>query len=169
MPIEAIRLYGNLPTATRNPRILWYVRRCTKPQPFAGMASTNASLGLVHSMAHKIGGEFGVTHGLSNAILLPYIIAYNRKSSNKYAYAEKMLGIENISDEIQRLNKEMDIPLTFKDCTEVDFSEEKFLSVLERMSAHAFEDPCTLTNPGKPTVADVKMIFEAAYYGKAIE
>ncbi|MGB4406858.1 MAG: iron-containing alcohol dehydrogenase [Sphaerochaeta sp.] len=135
----------------------------------AATSFTNASLGLVHSMAHKIGGEFGVTHGLSNAILLPYVIAYNRKSSEKYAYAEKMLGIKNISEEIQRLNREMDIPLTLKECTEVDFSEEKFLSVLDRMSQHAFEDSCTLTNPGTPTVADIRMIFEAAYYGKEIE
>jgi alcohol dehydrogenase class IV len=37
------------------------------------------------------------------------------------------------------------------------------------MSAHAFEDPCTLTNPGTPTASDIKMIFEAAYYGKAIK
>ncbi|MBI9095827.1 MAG: iron-containing alcohol dehydrogenase [Sphaerochaeta sp.] len=168
--IEAIKLVlENLPTAYKEPKNLVSREKMHEASALAGMAFTNASLGLVHSMAHKIGGEFGVTHGLSNAILLPYVISYNRKSTDKYAYAEKMLGIKNISDEIQRLNREMDIPLTFKDCTEVDFAEEKFLSVLDRMSQHAYEDPCTLTNPGTPNVADIKMIFEAAYYGKDIK
>ena len=46
---------------------------------------------------------------------------------------------------------------------------EKFEAVLDRMSQHAFEDPCTLTNPGTPTVADVKMIYKAAFYGTPIE
>ena len=132
------------------------------------MAFTNASLGLVHSMAHKIGGEFGVTHGLANAILLPYVIAYNRRFTDKYTYAENLLGIKDLSEAIQEMNKKMDIPCCFKDCTEVDFNEAKFKEVLARMSQHAFEDPCTLTNPGKPTAADVQMLFEAAYYGKAV-
>jgi len=135
----------------------------------AGMAFTNASLGLVHSLAHKIGGEFGVTHGLANAILLPYIVDYNRKSTKKYAEVEKVLGIGDIAEEIRKLNKKLGIPATFKDCTEVDFNEAKFTEVLDRMSANAFADPCTLTNPGKPTVADVKAIYTAAYYGKSMK
>ena len=129
----------------------------------AGMAFTNASLGLVHSLAHKIGGEFGVTHGLANAILLPYIIDFNRKFSDKYDLAEKRLGVKDIAETVRKLNKKLNIPLTFKDCTEVDFSEDKFKKVLDRMSKNAHGDPCTLTNPGKPTVADVKMIYESAY------
>jgi alcohol dehydrogenase class IV len=119
-------------------------------------------------MAHKIGGEFGVTHGLANAILLPYVIAFNRNHTDKYAYAEHMLGIPDLAKAVSALNKNMDIPCCFKDCTEVDFAEDKFLAVLDRMSRHAFEDPCTLTNPGTPTPDDVKMLFEAAYYGKTI-
>ena len=55
----------------------------------AGMAFTNASLGIVHSMAHKIGGIFHLTHGEANAIMLPYIIDYNRKSTDKYDKIEK--------------------------------------------------------------------------------
>ena len=133
----------------------------------AGMAFTNASLGLVHSLAHKIGGEFGVTHGLANAILLPYIIDFNRQFSTKYAMVEKALGLRDLADAIRTLNARLGIPATFKDCDEVDFNEVKFKAVLDRMSANALADPCTLTNPGKPTVADVKAIYLAAYYGKA--
>ena len=62
----------------------------------------------------------------------------------------------------------MGIPTCFKDCKEVDFSEKKFKEVIDRMSKHAFEDPCTLTNPGDPCIADVKMIYTAAYYGTDI-
>ena len=58
----------------------------------AGMAFTNASLGLVHSLAHKIGGEFGVTHGLANAILMPYIITFNRQFTDKYDRVENYWG-----------------------------------------------------------------------------
>lgn len=133
----------------------------------AGMAFTNASLGLVHSLAHKIGGEFGVTHGLANAILLPYIIDFNRKYSGKYARLEQELGIKDIAASIRELNRKLGIPATFQDCHEVDFNEEKFLKVLDRMSTNAHGDPCTLTNPGAPTPEDVKAIYEAAYYGQS--
>lgn len=132
----------------------------------AGMAFTNASLGLVHSLAHKIGGEFGVTHGLSNAILLPYIIDFNRQHTTKYQLAESILGIDNLAQTVRELNKALNIPSCFKDCDEVDFSEEKFIRVLERMSERAYGDPCTLTNPGKPTVEDVKNLYRKSYYGE---
>ena len=135
----------------------------------AGMAFTNASLGLVHSLAHKIGGEFGVTHGLANAIMLPYIIDFNRKSSDKYSMVEKALGIGDLAQSIRDMNASLGIPASFKDCDEVDFNEVKFLEVLDRMSVNAHGDPCTLTNPGSPTVADVKAIYEASYYGRSMK
>ena len=134
-------------------------------QYVAGMAFSNVSLGLIHSLAHKIGGEFGVTHGLANAILMPYIIEYNKQSTDKYAEVERYLGLESIENELRALNAKLDIPLTFKEITEVDITEEAFLTVLDRMSQNAFDDPCTLTNPGTPTVEDVKAIYRRAYFG----
>ncbi|MCW8994188.1 MAG: iron-containing alcohol dehydrogenase, partial [Psychromonas sp.] len=127
---------------------------------------SNVSLGLVHSLAHKIGGEFGITHGLANAILLPYIIEYNKLSTSKYAEIEKYLDIASIEDELRKLNAQLAIPLTFKEVDEVEINEAAYLDVLERMSENAFNDPCTLTNPGKPTVAAVKEIYRKAFYGK---
>ncbi|NLI89319.1 MAG: iron-containing alcohol dehydrogenase [Epulopiscium sp.] len=132
----------------------------------SGMAFTNSSLGLVHSLAHKIGGEFDMTHGLANAVLLPYIIDYNRKATDKYDMIEKQLGIDNLADFVRDLNTKVGIPNTLKEVTEVDMSEAKFLEVLDRMSQNAFEDPCTLTNPRKSSPADVKELYTAAYYGK---
>lgn len=131
----------------------------------AGMAFTNASLGLVHSLAHKIGGEFGVTHGLANAILLPYVIEFNRQYTNKYELAERILGVNDLAQTVRELNKSLNIPSCFKQCDEVDFSEEKFTAVVARMSENAFADPCTLTNPGTPTVDDVRELYRKSYYG----
>ena len=166
--IEAIRLVlGNLKSAFHEPENAEARYNMHNASALAGMAFTNASLGLVHSLAHKIGGEFGVTHGLANAILLPYIIRFNRQFSDKYSQVEKLLGIDDLPSAIEALNKELNIPCCFAQCDEVEFAESKFLDVLDRMSQNAHADPCTWTNPGKPTVSDVKELYEAAYYGTA--
>ena len=168
--IEAIRLvFEHLATAYEKPDDKAARAHMHNASALAGMAFTNASLGLVHSLAHKIGGEFGVTHGLANAILLPYIIDFNRRSSDKYALVEKLLGIADLAQAVRDLNRRLGIPATFKACDEVDFNEAKFKAVLERMSANAHADPCTLTNPGQPTVADVQRIYVAAYYGESLK
>lgn len=165
--LKAIQLViENLPTAYADGNNMEARFNMHNASALAGMAFTNASLGLIHSLAHKIGGEFGVTHGLSNAILLPYIIDFNRPFTDKYALVEKTLEIDDLADEVRRLNKILNIPSTFSACDEVDFNEDKFKAVLERMSVNAHADPCTLTNPGNPTPADVKRIYQAAYYGK---
>lgn len=168
--IQAIKMVlENLPAAYEDGDNLVARLAMHEASALAGMAFTNASLGLVHSMAHKIGGEFGVTHGLANAILLPYVIAYNRQFTDKYAYVEKILGLEDLGAAIGELNKKLGIPASFQACDEVDFSQQKFLAVLDRMSENAYRDPCTLTNPGSPTANDVKALFEAAYYGKTLQ
>jgi len=165
--LEAITLVAEwLPKAYKNGNDMEARYHMHNASTLAGMAFTNASLGLVHSLAHKIGGEFGVTHGLANAILMPWIIEFNKKSTDKYVLAEKALKVENLENEIRRLNKVLDIPSSFASCNEVDFSEEKFKAVLDRMSENAYNDPCTLTNPGAPSIADVKAIYQAAYYGE---
>lgn len=164
--VEAIKLVlENLEKAFTTPTDKTARFNMHNASALAGMAFTNASLGLVHSMAHKIGGEFGVTHGLANAIMLPYIIDFNRQFTDKYAYVERVLGIKDLAQAIRDLNRKLAIPSTFKDCDEVDFDETKFKKVLNRMSENAFADPCTLTNPGTPSVTDVKALYTAAYYG----
>jgi len=168
--MEAIKLVlANLETACKNGDDMDARYNMHNASSLAGMAFTNASLGLVHSLAHKIGGEFGVTHGLANAIMLPYINDFNRKSSDKYDMVEKNIGVKDLAEEIRGLNKTLGIPATFQDCDEVDFNEDKFKEVLDRMSKNAHGDPCTLTNLGAPTVADVKAIYEASYYGRSMK
>ncbi|WP_428242388.1 iron-containing alcohol dehydrogenase [Gynuella sp.] len=165
--VEAIRLvFANIETAYKEPHNKAARFNMHNASALAGMAFTNASLGLVHSLAHKIGGEFGVTHGLANAILLPYIIRFNRQFTQKYEQLERLLDIDNIAQEVSTLNSKLNIPNCFRECSEVKFDESLFRDVLQHMSENAHADPCTLTNPGKPSVEDVKAIYMAAFYGQ---
>jgi len=134
----------------------------------AGMAFSNVSLGLAHSLAHKIGGEFGITHGLANAILLPHIVKYNKQFTDKYQEIEQYMGFDCLEDELRKLNAKLGIPLTLKAVTEVEIKEEEYMKVLDRMSQHAFDDPCTLTNPGTPSVEDIKEIYSNAYFQETL-
>ena len=153
----------------------------------AGMAFTNAFLGINHSIAHKMGGEFHVPHGRANAILLPYVIKYNAqrpskftsfpkyetfKADVKYADIANRLGlpadtveqgVQSLMDAIKKLAKQMDMPLTFK---EAGVPEEEFLARLDRIAENAFEDQCTTANPRLPLVAELKEILREAYYGE---
>ncbi|EHD19556.1 MULTISPECIES: iron-containing alcohol dehydrogenase [Brenneria] len=165
--LEAIRLvFENLETAYLSPDNMQARYHMHNASALAGIAFTNASLGIIHSLAHKIGGEFGVTHGLANAIMLPYVIQFNRHWTSKYQQIEKRFGIINLAEAIRDLNHRLNIPDTFRECDEVDFSEEKFTKVLDRMSQNALDDPCTLTNPGNPKVEDMKELYTVSYYGK---
>ncbi|ATA26076.1 hypothetical protein BIY26_12750 [Brenneria goodwinii] len=165
--LEAIRLvFENLETAYLSPDNMQARYHMHNASALAGIAFTNASLGIIHSLAHKIGGEFGVTHGLANAIMLPYVIQFNRHWTNKYQQIEKRFGIINLPEAIRDLNHRLNIPDTFRECDEVDFSEDKFMKVLDRMSQNALDDPCTLTNPGDPKVEDMKELYTVSYYGK---
>src|SRR6056297_1629540 len=134
----------------------------------AGMAFSNSSLGIIHSLAHKIGGELHITHGLANAILLPYVIEYNYEAAkDKFTYIEDFLGIDSLADAISDLNEEVGIPSSFKDIDWLDYDDQDFEEILDRMSKNALEDPCSLTNPEEPTVEDMKEIYKKAYYNKS--
>ncbi len=153
----------------------------------AGMAFTNAFLGLNHSMAHKLGGEFHVPHGRANAILLPYVIKYNASLPSKFAafpkyesykadkrYAEiaEMVGaagadtaqsVDNLVQSIKKMNESLNIPLSLKD---YGISEEEFLNKVDMLSKLAHEDQCTGTNPRYPLINEIKEIYLNCYYGK---
>lgn len=164
--VEAIRLvFTYLEIAWRSPDDLNARMHMHNASALAGIAFTNASLGLVHSMAHKIGGEFGITHGLANAIMLPYIIQYNAKFTKKYRQLEAALGIKNLIEAINALNQRLGVPKTLSQCGEVEINEITFVNVLDRMSHHAVDDPFTLTNPNYPSVQDVKGLYTKAFYG----
>ena len=153
----------------------------------AGMAFTNAFLGINHSLAHKLGGEFGIAHGRANAILLPYVIRYNSTkptkfvsfpkyeyfiADNKYANISRKMGWKAYGDEegvnsliehVINLRNELEVPSSIKDC---GIPEEEFMSKLDLVAERAFEDQCTTTNPRLPLIEELKQILIDAYYGK---
>ena len=155
----------------------------------AGMAFTNAFLGVNHSLAHKIGAEFHLAHGRINAILLPYVIRYNSQmptkfvSFPKYEYfiADKKYadlarrmnfpaftneeGVWSLIHEIQKLNEDLEIEKSFK---EAGVDEQEFLSKVDMLADRAFEDQCTTANPRVPLVSELKQILIDSYYGNEI-
>ena len=153
----------------------------------AGMAFTNAFLGLNHSMAHKLGGDYHIPHGRANAILLPYVIKYNSLKPNKFvpfpkyerfmadeklAKAARFLGFGGRNDEesidnfiaaIRQLMKDMDMPLSIKD---EGIDEKVFMDNVETLAEKAHDDQCTGANPKYPLVKEIVEIYKQAYYGK---
>ena len=155
----------------------------------AGMAFTNAFLGINHSLAHKIGGEFHLPHGRINAILLPYVIKYNSQkptkfvsfpkyeyfiADQKYADISRRMnfpaytneeGVWSLINEIKKLNIDLGIPATFR---EAGIDEKEFLDKVDMLADRAFEDQCTTANPRLPLVSELKQILLDSYYGNNI-
>ncbi|MFT8315711.1 MAG: iron-containing alcohol dehydrogenase [Clostridium sp.] len=144
-------------------------------QCLAGMAFSNAILGIVHSMAHKSGKIFNVPHGRLNGIYLPLVIKFNaKKAGEAYADIAKRLGLKGeTTDElvqsliqlVKDLRASMNMPITLK---EYGISEENFKDNLDEISKAAVKDPCTGTNPREISAKEMKELFEAAYYGTAV-
>lgn len=152
----------------------------------AGMAFTNAFLGINHSLAHKIGAEFHLPHGRINAILLPYVIKYNAQQPTKFVsfpkyeyfiadqkYADisrKMNfpaytneeGVYSLIQEVKKLNEDLGIPRCFRDA---GINEQEFLSKVDMLAERSFEDQCTSANPRLPLVSELKEILLQSYYG----
>ena len=187
---KAVELvFKNLREAYNNGTNKYAREKMHNASTIAGMAFTNAFLGICHSLAHKLGAEFHLPHGRLNAILLPYVIKYNASKPTKFVsfpkyeyfiadqkYAEisrKMgfdastveEGVSSLIKEIQKLNKDLNIPASFK---EAGISEEEYLAKVDMLADRAFEDQCTTANPRLPLVAELKEILLDAYYGKEI-
>lgn len=123
-------------------------------QCLAGMAFSNALLGITHSMAHKTGAVFHIPHGCANAIFLPYVIQYNTKScGERYATIAKKLGlagenqdelVKSLIEMIREMNKTMNIPSNLK---EYGIAEEEFKENVKYISHNAVLDACTGSNP----------------------
>ena len=154
----------------------------------AGMAFTNAFLGINHSLAHKLGGQFHIAHGRANTILLPHVIRYNGETNpskfmafpkygkfvapERYQQIAQMLGlkastpeegVESLAKAVRELAKELNIPATIK---EMGIDEKEYLAEIKSLSYKAFEDQCTTANPRLPKVTELEEIYRKAYYGK---
>ena len=162
-------------------------------QCLAGMAFSNALLGIVHSMAHKTGAAFDdygahIIHGAANAMYLPKVIAFNAKNetaAKRYAeIADYMnLGGNSVEEkvalliaELRKMNDELNIPQCIKNYgadsypTENGFiPEEVFLKRLPDIAANAILDACTGSNPRIPTQEEMEKLFKCCYYDTEVD
>ncbi|EJT6474480.1 TPA: iron-containing alcohol dehydrogenase [Clostridium perfringens] len=145
-------------------------------QCLAGMAFSNALLGIVHSMAHKVGAVFHIPHGCANAIFLPYVIKYNRKAcEDRYANIARHIGLKGESereltdaliDLINKFNKELNIPSSMK---EYGIDENDFKANLKFIAHNAVLDPCTGSNPREIDDETMEKLYTCAYYGSDVD
>ena len=152
----------------------------------AGMAFTNAFLGINHSLAHKLGAEFHIPHGRANAIILPYVIKYNSSkptkfvsfpkyeyfiADEKYANLSRKMGwkaftneegVESLIWNVKELMNKLEMPKSLK---EAGIPEEEFMAKVDMLAERAFEDQCTTANPRLPLIEELKQILIDSYYG----
>ena len=131
----------------------------------AGLAFTNVSLGITHSIAHALGGLFKMPHGLANAILLPYVVQFNSQNERANAIYQELanhMQHPNLTQALFSLNKSVDIPFNLK--VRIP-NEVEFMSKLEQLLDLALSDGCTKTNPIFPSKTVLREIVLDAYNG----
>ena len=160
-------------------------------QCLAGMAFSNALLGIVHSMAHKTGAAYQgdhIIHGAANAMYLPKVIQFNAKNpeaAGRYAEIARFIGLTGSTTEelvaalvaeLRQMNRELNIPLGIKNygaggvLAETSIIDEKeFLEKLPEVAANAIGDACTGSNPRIPTQEEMEKLLTACYYDQEID
>ena len=160
-------------------------------QCLAGMAFSNALLGIVHSMAHKTGAAFEgghIIHGAANAMYLPKVIKYNSKdetAAKRYAYIADFLGlggdtteakIDNLIAMLRKMNDELNIPQCIKNYGEGGLPaeqgivpEDEFLAKLPEVAANAISDACTGSNPRQPSQEEMEKLLKCCYYDTEVD
>ena len=158
--------------------------RMHNAQCLAGMAFSNALLGIVHSMAHKTGAAFSgghIVHGCANAMYLPKVIRYNAKNpeaAERYAQIAKFLHLSgsnteelvtSLIEELKKMNKALEIPSCIKDYEGGIIDENEFMEKLPQVAELAIGDACTGTNPRIPTQEEMEKLLKACYYDLEID
>ncbi|AWK85735.1 bifunctional acetaldehyde-CoA/alcohol dehydrogenase [Azospirillum thermophilum] len=189
--LQALKLLKEyLPSAYRNgakdPKAREQVHNAAT---IAGIAFANAFLGVCHSMAHKLGAEFHLAHGLANALLISNVIRYNAadiptkqtafsqydrpKGVARYAEVARHLGLGGSRDHervemliawVDELKRTLDIPASIQ---AAGVPEAEFLARVDAIAEAAFDDQCTGANPRFPLVSELKQLLLDSYYGRA--
>ncbi len=158
--------------------------RMHNAQCLAGMAFSNALLGIVHSMAHKTGAAYSgghIVHGCANAMYLPRVIQYNAKveeAAVRYAQIADFIGLGGATTEekvaalvaeIKAMNEALDIPKCIKDYEGGIIDEKEFMDKLPEVATLAIGDACTGSNPRTPSQEDMEKLLKACFYGEDID
>lgn len=136
----------------------------------AGTAFSNCGLGICHSLAHALGGTFHIPHGRANALMLPHAITFNAlEAGERYQAIAEMInlpassvvtGTKSLTLAVESLNERMNIPMRVRD---LDISESEYKSAIRDLATKALEDPCSSYNPRKPSLEEIRHIFEQAW------
>ncbi len=130
----------------------------------AGLAFTNVSLGIVHSIAHSCGSLFHISHGKANAIILPFVVDYNSadaRAGKIYSELAKDLGVPLFGDAIRKLGSSLGIPASLSELVEAQAFEKN----LEELTALSIADGCTKTNPLIPEKEEMTKLLRTIYTG----
>ena len=155
----------------------------------AGMAFANAFLGVMHSMAHKLGAFHHIAHGLANALMMDEVIRFNSceaptrmgtfpqydhpRAMARYAEIAEALGcggetdaekVDALLEKIDALKARIGIKPSIRDYVP---DEEAFLATLDEMTEQAFDDQCTGANPRYPLMSEIRQMYLNAYYGRS--
>ncbi|WP_458863488.1 iron-containing alcohol dehydrogenase [Acidaminobacterium chupaoyuni] len=157
--------------------------RMHNAQCLAGMAFSNALLGIVHSMAHKTGAAYTgghIVHGCANAMYLPKVIKFNAKNeeaAQRYAEIARFIDLKGSTNaelvdaliaELGKMNKELNIPCCIKNYEGGIIDEKEFMEKLPKVAELAIGDACTGSNPRIPTQEEMEKLLKACYYGEEI-
>ncbi len=152
-------------------------------QCLAGMAFSNALLGIVHSMAHKTGAAYSgghIVHGCANAMYLPKVIKFNSKepeAAARYAKIAKFINLSGTTDEeltqalidrILEMNKALDIPACIKEYEGGIIDEKEFMEKLPQVAELAVGDACTGSNPRTITPDEMAKLLKCCYYDEPV-
>ena len=147
-------------------------------QCLAGMAFSNALLGIVHSMAHKTGAAYSgghIVHGCANAMYLPKVIKFNSKNpeaDKRYSEIAASLGLEPTTDaliaHINEMNKQLDIPTCIRDYEGGIIDEKEFMDKLPQVAELAVGDACTGSNPRPITPAEMEKLLKCCFYDEEV-
>ena len=161
-------VFDNLEKAYANPECGETRQNMHDASCLGGYAFTNAWLGIAHSLAHQIGGVFGVPHGCANAIVLPNVIRFNAKATNRYEDLAKLIGkntTEEFAQEIEALRSKLGVAGSVK---EAGVSDQDWNARVKVMAEHAMADACTGFNPRKPTLEEMEQMLNACFNGEKV-
>jgi alcohol dehydrogenase len=168
LALEAIRLVGeSLEDAVTDGSNLEARSKMTWASYIAGLSFSNCGLGIVHSMAHQLGSEYDLPHGVANAILLPYVEEFNAiVCPAKFKNIALALGkdVAHLSDEeasVEAIDaiKEMSAALNIPKLADTSFNPGD----IDKLAEQAMADVCTGGNPREVTVEDIKALYRSAY------
>lgn len=185
LALKAIELvFKYLPQAYHNGSDKIAREKMHNASSMAGLAFTNAFLGINHSMAHALGAKYHIAHGRANAILLSHVIKYNSSKPSKLAYYPKYNtyqaperyrkiaallglpastvteGVDSLIKKIAELMEELKIPATLREC---GVEEKQFGNDVNDLAYQAFADQCTVSNPRMPLVTELQELYWEAY------